>query len=101
MCNAKEEFLKEVGDKDVLCAIIKKILYSKEESFVLKINHTKQQLKQFIDKLNFNYENDFGSQELFGLIWYKDGTWSERHEYDGSEWWAYQKTPDILIECKS
>jgi hypothetical protein len=29
-----------------------------------------------------------------------DGTWSERGEYDGSEWWNYQKCPDIPSELK-
>lgn len=41
------------------------------------------------------YDAGYGSQELSGTIWYTDGTWSERVEYDGSEWWAYRCRPEI------
>jgi hypothetical protein len=41
------------------------------------------------------YYNGYGSQELFGIIWYVDGSWSERVEYDGSEWWGYRSCPKI------
>ena len=36
------------------------------------------------------YDNDPGSQELFGLILMRDHSWFERAEYDGSEWWEYK-----------
>ena len=42
----------------------------------------------------------YGGQELFGTIWYEDGTWSDRGEYDGSEWWNYNKCPDIPDDVK-
>ena len=41
--------------------------------------------------LDFEYDNGYGSQELFGEIIFKDGSWLERGEYDGSEWWSYKK----------
>lgn len=25
----------------------------------------------------------------------KDGSWFERHEYDGSEWWEYKEKPAV------
>jgi len=37
----------------------------------------------------------FGSQELGGIIVFNDGSWLERREYDGSEWWEFQQTPQI------
>jgi hypothetical protein len=43
--------------------------------------------------LDFEYDNGFGGQELFGYVIFKDNTWLERGEYDGSEWWKYQKFP--------
>lgn len=46
-----------------------------------------------IDKLNFKYDNDFGKQELFGYVVFKDKTWLERDEYDGREWWEYKCCP--------
>lgn len=41
------------------------------------------------------FEDGYGAQEIpFDLvIMLKDGTWFERHEYDGSEWWDYIKRP--------
>lgn len=41
------------------------------------------------------YDEGYGAQEIpFDLIvMLKDGTWFERAEYDGSEWWAYVKRP--------
>ena len=41
------------------------------------------------------YDNGFGGQRFFGTIWYADGTWSTRGEYDGSEWWEYNKCPPL------
>lgn len=45
--------------------------------------------------LNVKYDNGYGGQELFGTIWYADGTWSSREEYDGSEWWRHNKCPKL------
>lgn len=50
------------------------------------------------DALNFNYDSGFGGQEVNGFIVYKDGTWSERGEYDGSEWWEYKSKPTLPKE---
>lgn len=43
--------------------------------------------------LDFDYDSGYGGQELFGHIWYADGTWSNRGEYDGSEWWELVEPP--------
>lgn len=48
-----------------------------------------------IDKLDINYDDGYGTQEIFGFISFKDGTWMERGEYDGSEWWDYKKCPTV------
>lgn len=50
---------------------------------------------QFLQDMNFNYEDGYGSQGLYGVVWFKDGTWLEREEYDGLEWWVHQKQPTI------
>lgn len=41
------------------------------------------------------YDDGYGAQEIpFDLvIMFKDGTWLEREEYDGSEWWVYMHKP--------
>lgn len=41
------------------------------------------------------YDDGYGCQYLFGLVWMRDGTWFERDEYDGAEWWAHRKTPPV------
>lgn len=55
-------------------------------------------LNDVLPKLNFIYDNEYGPQELFGYVWYTDGTWSERFEYDGSEWWIHQSRPPVDVE---
>lgn len=52
-----------------------------------------------IDKLNIMYDDGYGAQNIFGFIVFKDSTWLERGEYDGSEWWEYKKKP-ILKDNK-
>ena len=41
------------------------------------------------------YDNGYGSQEVLPSlrIAFKDGTWLERREYDGSEWWEHAVPP--------
>lgn len=41
------------------------------------------------------YDNGFGgSQVALDLVMvFKDGSWLERGEYDGSEWWQLKKVP--------
>jgi len=95
--NAKQEFINEVNNSDLKCAYIE---YHKQgRTFILKINHTTSDLQQFLDELDFEYDNGYGSQEIGGTIWYKDGTWSSRGEYDGSEWWQKEVCPKINKKC--
>jgi hypothetical protein len=55
-------------------------------------------LEEVLPKLDFDYNDGYGSQELDGTIWFSDGTWSEREEYDGSEYWEYKLgCPDLPI----
>ena len=56
---------------------------------------TKEECEEFLKLIDFSYDNGYGSQKIGGVIWYKDGTWSSRREYDGSEWWAYYNQPPI------
>lgn len=60
----------------------------------LRSIRTKNAERKFLETLaDINYDNGYGGQELFGTIVFKDGTWLERAEYDGSEWWAHRKLP--------
>lgn len=61
---------------------------------VLPSERTIEDEKRFIEDLgNIEYNNGRGSQELFGHIVFKDGTWLERADYDGSEWWVLKMCP--------
>jgi hypothetical protein len=101
MANAREEFLEETKDKSILCAAIRLgDDYSEDKkNFVLRTGYTSSELISFLSLLDFEYDDGFGGQNLFGIIWYSDGTWSDRYEYDGSERWQYEKVPEIPKEC--
>jgi hypothetical protein len=101
--NAKNELLKEIKNKaKIKCALIKNE-YGYEENevkiIVLKINYSEKEYEKFFEELDFNYDSGYGGQELFGTVWMEDGTWIERGEYDGSEWWNYKSLPTIPNEC--
>ena len=105
--NAKNEFLSIVKGREVECVTI---LYHKQggemfgeetirKYFKLMVDYTLEEYEQFVNSLDFEYDSGFGLQELFGMIWFKDGTWADRAEYDGSEWWSLKSrpvVPDIL-----
>ena len=99
--NAKSELIEHVSDRAVLCA---KITHGHDydddqENHVLRVGHTQPELDAFLQSLDFEYDSGFGGQELYGNVWYQDGTWSDRGEHDGSEWWQYQAVPKIPEEC--
>lgn len=105
MINAKEEFLAHIhGKESVACAVIRDYDagWDDEEGkqIFLPMNYNRQQYDAFIAQLDFEYYAGYGGQEVYGVIWYEDGTWSERGEYDGSEWWEYKKSPVIPKELK-
>lgn len=90
MENAKEELLKEVDD------------YNLE---ILEIDcrygdlPTKETLET-LESLDFEYDNDYGTQLLHGTVYCKDKqtgepVWLTRGEYDGSEWWKVNRVPQF------
>jgi len=100
--NAREEFIRHIGIRKVLCAQIQHGEdYSDDDKpviFNLTTGSTEEDRTQFLNDLDFDYDNGYGGQNLFGTIWYEDGTWSERGEYDGSEWYVYRQCPQIPAE---
>ena len=61
---------------------------------ILRSTRTEEDELQFLYNLSqINYDSGYGGQELFGIIVFKDCTWLERHEYDGSEWWERKELP--------
>lgn len=50
---------------------------------------------EFLRLADVEYDDGFGSPEMPEdlVIVFHDGTYLDRREYDGSEWWAYHCTP--------
>ena len=112
MANAKQELLgmlERVGGV-IKCATIKRDrgywddddIYTSSPAILLKEGYTPAEYEEFLEKLNFEYDNGYGGQILHGTVWLmEDNTWIERGEYDGSEWWEYRKCPQIPGDLKS
>jgi hypothetical protein len=98
--NGKTEFLDHVGDRKVKCALINfhKNWYD-EKQLILPRGYTQEEYNNFLNQLDQNYDDGFGSQYIYGTIWYQDRTWSDRREYDGSEWWEHHQVPEVPKEC--
>lgn len=105
--NARDEFLDHIRkvDSTILCASLARESFDeatfeyREIKYVLKTEFNGNDYDEFLKSLDFQYDAGFGGQLLFGTIFYANGTWSERGEYDGSEWWVYKTCPEIPKEC--
>jgi hypothetical protein len=93
--NAKSEFINHIGNKIVKCAYIEFISYVDSGKFFITTGYSQDEYNQFLSDIDRNYDNGYGGQEIDGMIWYEDGTWTTRGEYDGSEWWEYHEVPEI------
>lgn len=108
MTNARKEFEavtlipRIIHEDSIKCAYIRHAHDCEDggKIFLLKVRHTKDDYEEFLKSLDFEYDAGFGCQELFGYIWLNDGTWYERHEYDGSENWEYKSMPPIPNELE-
>jgi len=118
MRNAKEELLehlmhlqKKGKSTSIKCATIKSQRssywddndqYVESAPITLREGHSIGEYEEFLHKLDFEYDNGYGGQELFGTIWLaKENTWLERGEYDGSEWWEHKECPQIPDNLKA
>lgn len=57
-------------------------------------------LPEFLDRLkDTNYYAGYGSVEFDPsiVVMLDDGSWFERAEYDGSEWWQYRYVPTCPV----
>lgn len=66
-----------------------------DKVITLRENWSNDEWLVFLEGLRFDYDDGFGSQHLFGVVWFNDGSWLEREEYDGSEGWILKRTPDV------
>jgi len=103
--NAREELLRKIsgshGTLAVRCAYIYRSESWSEEPHrsILYTQYSGEEWEAFLKSLNYEYDSGYGLQEVYGTVWFTDGTWLEREEYDGAENWVYKKTPPIPIEC--
>ena len=101
MINAKQEYLDHVsercvGGRTVRCAKIKLYNAKSTVNAMLPVGYTPEDLEMFLKEIDLEYNDGYGGQNLYGTIWYTDGvTWSQRGEYDGSEWWEFMECPEI------
>lgn len=98
MINAKEEFIGFVRDRKLVCATVSFEFWEGDiQSFKthLKCNYTPEEYEEFLNKLDINYHDGYGSQHMFGTVWFLDGTWADRCDYDGAEWWEIRQRPEI------
>jgi hypothetical protein len=97
MINALDEFLEDLGGKKVVAANITFGGYNEfNRDVLLPIGYSKLVYDHFLYALKtFTYDNGYGSQHLFGIVWLENGEWMERVEYDGSEYWTIKSYPEI------
>jgi len=95
MTNAKEELEEELKEVNKTIEDIKAIIvlfgYASDKREILKTSDKLDSL----DILDFDYDEGYGGQELFGTVLFNDGSWLTRGEYDGSEWWDYNRMPTV------
>jgi hypothetical protein len=119
MTNAKQELLRHLAGLQVMkgrfipikCALIRTERnsywddndnYVQPAPILLKEDYSADEYTEFLNKLNFEYDDGYGGQELYGTIWLmEENTWYERGEYDGSEWWEYKECPKVPNELKA
>ena len=78
------------GKPEVLCLTFSRLQEDWKEG-----PYTTGTLEEILPLLDFDYDSGFGTQELFGTIWFADGSWADRYEYDGSEWWDHHTPPAL------
>lgn len=64
-------------------------------SIILRQGYTDEEYENFLNYLDVDYDRGYGTQFQFGHVWMSDGSWLERQEYDGSEWWRHVFRPDF------
>lgn len=99
MINAKEEIMYIIEKYDYKLKI--KAAEIKYENLVstkyidLKVQYSDEEMKQFLKELNFEYYDNHGNQNVFGIIWLIDGSWLERNQIKGVEMWVLKESPQI------
>jgi len=102
LINAKNEFISHVGDRSILCAKVSVKQSNKIIHAYLPLICSVEKYNLFMCAIDLYY-NHFDDNPVNGLIWYTDGSWSERDTdeddgEDGHSFWRYHMRPEIP-EC--
>lgn len=106
MSNAKVEFLSAVADtkSEVKAALIRYYPGGNYDlnpiEVVLQVQFSEDEYEEFLTGLDFTYDSGYGNQHLFGNIWLNDGSWIERNEREGSEWWEWRTCPPLHYKTR-
>jgi hypothetical protein len=103
MCNAKKELLDCVNNKIIYWAVIKyrPTFESNDDKYItLNCGYSKLDYETFLKELDFEYDDGYGTQHLFGYVAFNDNTWLSRYEYDGQESWTYNIKPTFVDAIK-
>jgi len=97
--NAKKEFMRLVKEAApqtlVACEVIDERYPNEIWPVRLKVGHSQDEYERFLHMIDFEYDNGYGAQYLFGTAWFTGGVWAVRDDYDGSEWWEIHVCPEI------
>ena len=100
--NAKKELTEILyGEPNVKCAslYIKNGCNEVTAIALLSIGYNDKQWNTFTKKLDFDYNNSTGNQNLYGNVWLNDGSWLKRKwtcdAFKCREHWKYIKQPEI------
>ena len=100
--NAQAEFLNHImhlPDVKAVTIMIDNEGYGLNPEYIkifnLREGFTDEEYTKFIEDLDVEYDDGYGTQHLFGKIWFVDGSWSDRYEYDGSKCWTYQELTEV------
>lgn len=102
MQNLKEELLNLIDrevNSEIQSAELKYAPFTYPERtepkyFTLYPDYTDEELEEFLNSLDFEYHDGHGTQAVYGNVWFKDGTWAIRGEYDGAEWFEHVTRPE-------
>lgn len=68
---------------------------NKDFEVILKPGYTIEELENVLNTIDILYYSGYGTQEIYGVVVFKDNSWLERREYDGSEWWSHKVLPQF------
>jgi hypothetical protein len=88
MINAKEEVWEEMGRRSASFKGAVIVRYGEKAVF------EPSQLKEFLQYMNFVYDEGYGEVSFRGFVLLEEG-WLERDSYDGNEWWVLRKRPAL------